>query len=300
MDALITQFAHQDLSCFLNSTISELIDSHLRVVPDTKLNRNKTFLKAFRERFNRHKLEEITPAQLQLFLTEYKNKRGLSNKTLNKYKWQLNWLFKWLVMERYIKYSPLNEVVFKSKVAAVKKRVFLSENEIKTILLQAKSWSNGSKFQQFYKLVYILIHTGARLNEVLNLKHKNLGFELGTITFNNTKNGLDRTIYMSDKLKEYLQAQPRLCDYIVHTSDKKNVSIHQAQKQLQRFRKRFPSKKHWSYHSLRHSYANACLKKGFNMYSLQRTLGHAEISTTIDVYGNLEALDIKNPSPFGF
>jgi hypothetical protein len=36
------------------------------------------------------------------------------------------------------------------------------------------------------------------------------------------------------------------------------------------------------------------------MYQLQAVLGHKSIQMTVDLYGNLKAVDVENPSPYGF
>lgn len=37
-------------------------------------------------------------------------------------------------------------------------------------------------------------------------------------------------------------------------------------------------------HALRHTFATRCIEKGVNPKSLQKILGHAQLSTTMDTY----------------
>lgn len=53
-------------------------------------------------------------------------------------------------------------------------------------------------------------------------------------------------------------------------------------------------------HDLRHSFAYNYLLNGGEMYQLQAILGHKSIKMTVDLYGKLQAQDIKNPSPYKF
>ena len=66
-----------------------------------------------------------------------------------------------------------------------------------------------------------------------------------------------------------------------------------------KFKVYFPiENKDWGSHSLRHSFAYNFLKKGGNMYQLQAILGHRSIDVTVDLYGQLQAQDVENPSPY--
>lgn len=40
-------------------------------------------------------------------------------------------------------------------------------------------------------------------------------------------------------------------------------------------------------HDFRHSYASMLISKGVDIYTVSQTLGHADIQTTVNVYGHL-------------
>ncbi len=68
---------------------------------------------------------------------------------------------------------------------------------------------------------------------------------------------------------------------------------------LEKFKKEHPTvNQDWAFHDLRHSFAYNYLKKGGDMYALQAILGHRQIKLTVDLYGQLKARDVANPSPF--
>lgn len=70
---------------------------------------------------------------------------------------------------------------------------------------------------------------------------------------------------------------------------------------LEYFREDHPiDDKPWGYHALRHSFAYNYLKGGGNMYQLQAILGHYKITSTINIYGRIQAKDDENPSPYDF
>ena len=39
-----------------------------------------------------------------------------------------------------------------------------------------------------------------------------------------------------------------------------------------------------TFHALRHTFATACVEKGFDVKSLSEILGHASVSTTLSIY----------------
>ncbi|MBI2519021.1 MAG: tyrosine-type recombinase/integrase [Bdellovibrio sp.] len=67
-----------------------------------------------------------------------------------------------------------------------------------------------------------------------------------------------------------------------------------------KIQKNLPINKDWRMHDLRHSFAYNYLLNGGEMYQLQAILGHKSIKMTVDLYGKLQAQDIKNPSPYKF
>jgi len=60
-----------------------------------------------------------------------------------------------------------------------------------------------------------------------------------------------------------------------------------------RLQKWHPEMKRWRCHDLRHSFAYNYLKQGGDMYRLQAILGHRSIDVTIDLYGQLRAVDVE-------
>jgi site-specific recombinase XerD len=51
--------------------------------------------------------------------------------------------------------------------------------------------------------------------------------------------------------------------------------------------------KKWTCHDLGHSFAHNFLKRGGQMYQLQAILGHRQIRITLDLYGQLSAVDLQ-------
>src|SRR5690606_22113219 len=103
---------------------------------------------------------------------------------------------------------------------------------------------------------------------------------------------------LRDVLRSHLAShsfQPVFCN----NEGKRLNSRGELPKLINKFKAFFPMEKSdWGCHSLRHSFAYNFLKKGGEMYQLQAILGHRSIDVTVDLYGQLQAQDIKCPSPY--
>ena len=121
-----------------------------------------------------------------------------------------------------------------------------------------------------------------------------------TLTLRKTKNGKDRMIKMAPSVLDYLKNAPRRSLFVLTCEEGLPIGLSQLNWRLDRFRKNFPNGKNWALHSFRHSFAHQFLKNGGQMYALQAILGHANILLTVNLYGQLQALEVQNPSPWEF
>ena len=71
-------------------------------------------------------------------------------------------------------------------------------------------------------------------------------------------------------------------------SDKKGlISPSQVNSYVIRLNKRYKIAEELHTHMLRHTYATRCIESGMNVKVIQKNLGHAKISTTLDVYASV-------------
>ncbi|WP_233500280.1 tyrosine-type recombinase/integrase [Halobacteriovorax vibrionivorans] len=177
----------------------------------------------------------------------------------------------------------------------------------KRVILSSKDIHYISKNLNYCSLVWklyfsTLIHTGARMSEVLRLKWSDIDITLNKITFYKTKNGDNRTIQISKEITRMYKElyEDSICTtYIFADKKGKRKSRHQVQRFLAKFKEKHPIKyKDWSCHDLRHSFAYNFLKNKGEMYQLKSILGHKSIRMTIDLYGNLQSSTLENISPY--
>jgi len=200
------------------------------------------------------------------WLTHLKNK-GLTNKTLARKRSSLSVYFKYLGKD-----IELPKIKPESKLPTV-----LTEVESKALLEAATRTRNP---QRDRLIVSLLLKAGLRLSELLNLKVSSIEEDHG-ITFirvNQGKGAKDRRVPIVDKhlvkeLKSYTKKMSQ--DEFLF-----NLSARRVQYLIKDIARKAGITKNVHPHTLRHTYATIHLKKGVNIESVRKTLGHSSLSTT--------------------
>lgn len=297
-DETLRQYLIGNLNHFSEMYVGHLIERHLAERPASRLMGRKNVFKSFCAEFNAFKLNELTNAALRHWLAKLQTERNYSDRTMNVIKTQLNHFFLFLVDEGLISQSPLSKIKFRRNPPPRRGRVVLSIDEVLGLLANAKAFSPSLLFP----FLSCVAHTGARRSEIVKLNREDVDFETGLLQFRETKNGRERFVAISPGLREILRErlashghQPVFCD-----EEGKRLSNRKGLPNLiNKFKAYFPMDKNgWGCHSLRHSFAYNFLKRGGEMYQLQAILGHRSIDVTVDLYGQLQAQDIKCPSPY--
>ncbi|HXH75381.1 MAG TPA: tyrosine-type recombinase/integrase [Bacteriovoracaceae bacterium] len=281
---------------YSSCSIGELLDMHLKNCPESKVMDRKNSFISFCEKFATTKLNGISVHDLKRWFQEIQRERDYSDLTLSHIRGNLNHFFYYLVDEGIIMESPLAKIKFDRNPPPKRPRVFLTMDEIKTVLESTKAYSPHF----LYPLFYALAHTGARRSEVMNLKWSEIDLLRGTITFLETKNGTHRTIKLSPQLLAMIQDQPRVSPHVFTNPLGKQIGRSQLSRHILALKAHYPFHKNWNCHTFRHSFAYNHLKTGVNMYELQALMGHKSIQLTIDLYGKLLAEDVAKPSPYNF
>lgn len=134
-------------------------------------------------------------------------------------------------------------------------------------------------------ILWTLYLTGLRVGELVKLKQKDIDLANNIIYVWEAKGNKDRKIPIGNKLKEKLK------DYIENIrlnidtdsffcSRSGKVSIPYIQREMKRAVMQSGINKEISPHNLRHSFASNLLKKGVDVNTVQRLLGHTSIKTT--------------------
>ena len=233
---------------------------------------------------------------------------GQSNTSIRKIISILRQVFDYAVLYGDIKINPALQVPMPKRTNLKETRqVFLTAEDAQKML-------DAFKSEEIGPIVYVTLYYGLRKSEALGLRWQAVDFDNDTITINHTVVGGSRII-RKDSTKTYnskrtyqllpdvkalllkLKAQQedhkrRLGsgyhdnDYIfknpngvLYRPDSLTVSFKRA---LARYG--LPQMR---YHDLRHSTASILVDKGWDINDIKEWLGHADISTTANIYAHI-------------
>ncbi len=269
-------------------TVGTLLRLHLEQSPASKVRERKNVFFWFCNAFVHQKITQLTPVNLKRWLLQVKMENNYSNRNLEAIKSLLNHFFKFVVAEGFLSSNPLDHVVFE-RCPPTRSRVILNESEIIAMLEAFKKESPSI----LHPYILVLANTGARKDEIRKLKWSQVDFGTGFIYLDFTKNGDRRALKMNENVIQALKAIPKVSEFVFLNQFGRLISATQIDDGIIRLQKHHPQMKRWRCHDLRHSYAYNFLKQGGNMYQLQAILGHRSIQMTIDLYGQLQAVDVE-------
>ena len=293
---LAAEFAHKGAPAFNETLVSQLMKLHLEKCPNSRVTERKNSFLSFCDEFGHRPINQVGKPEISQWFAKIKETQDYSDRTLCTIKSNLNSFFNFLVEENVLSVSPLSKIRFQRKPPPRRPRVALSVEEVHQLLEDALHCSPDV----LYPVLFLAAYTGARRGEVIKLKRADVDLKLNMIHFRNTKNGEDRAIRISGKLRDFLAKHIATHDseYAVPDPEGKMIGRQRLQRAVRRLKRHFPNGKNWGLHSLRHSFAYNFLKMGGNMYQLQAILGHKNIAVTVDTYGQLAAQDVKNACPY--
>ena len=223
--------------------------------------------------------------------------------------------------------SPIADDDFKYKVEK-KEAKSISQNQVNVLLDTLnkekekiiKTSSSNSKDQPILSrpifvmdrdiiLIKLLISTGIRISEVLDIQLKDIDFVDKSITVSGKGNRY-RTIFfdvddLEDAFKQYLNSLKALNlkhDYIfVNIRNYNKLTSRAAQMLLKKYLEIAGLSANITPHTLRHTFATITIEKGANIKAVSQMLGHANVLTTINTYTHLsnehvrEVIKMYNP-----
>ena len=160
---------------------------------------------------------------------------------------------------------------------------YLTEDELKQFFNSIGNRDIREK--RFSAFFAVLITTGCRISEALNLKIRDIDFSLKEATIIG-KGNKQRKIYFTEWslrcVREYLQAKDYKYNFVFTSLSKRRGrwDRNDAQRAFRLYRKRAGISKTVSAHTIRHSFATTLLKKGIGLGHIQVLLGHTDIQTT--------------------
>ena len=221
-------------------------------------------------------IKQISTNEIRNYLSDYKDSSSCGSTTIDNIRRVLSSFFSWLEDEDYIMKSPVRRI-HKIKTAVVVKEVLTDEN-LERLRDECENIRDLS-------LVELLISTGMRVGELVNLNINSINFEDRSCIVLG-KDNKEREVYFDAKTKLHLK------EYISKRNDSNDALFVSMRKPHQRLsisgieliirtlginsniNKVHP-------HKFRRTLATMAIDKGMPVEQVQKLLGHVKIETTM-------------------
>lgn len=193
-------------------------------------------------------------------------------------------------------FSGINPALERSKKAISKNRTgieYPQEDNKKERWLERKEATRlmqelDKRSTEVHHMAMLALYAGLRFGEIAKLTWGNVDLFKGEMKLRQTKNGKDRTAYMTPDIQQmFARRGPGEADKLVFpargTDNKPHYMIshiyYDTVKKL--FNAGITDKRQWvNFHTLRHSFASWLVKDGTDIYQVQELLGHGDIKMT--------------------
>jgi len=230
-------------------------------------------------------VNDITSKKIQGYILHLSQKNR-PNTTHNHY-FAIRSFCNYCCDNQYLSYNPALKI--KLPRIIVNPPVYLEKEQIKILLI----WS---KRLGYYYEIKTAISTGMRENELRFLRWENIDFDLGIIRIvstiqDPTKNRKSRSIPLLKDLADDLIIFREKSGYVFPGKKKDRPrSLRSWTMILGKVREKYNCfTDHQTWHVLRHTFATQLLRQpnGPGIHLVSEWLGHSNIQTTLDYYGNL-------------
>lgn len=290
--------------------ISNYFTIELENIKEVSLNTKKTYRDALIQLLNfmqlngnkieSLKVDDFSEEVINNFISYLRKEKKLSENTCNVKLAAIQGLFKY-IRRKNIKYIQLCNDILNIKYKKIQSPNIecLSVDEI-TKLFQNFMLNNSVEYKHFMILT-TLYETAARVQELCDIKLKDIDFNSNTVTLKGKGNKI-RVIPVNKTLINNLSNYKNIYqlaseDYLF--SNKKGGKLTRVgiqyiiDKYVARIREKYPDlfKINISNHTFRHSKATHMLEAGVNIVYIRDILGHSSITTT-EVYAKC-SLELK-------
>lgn len=233
------------------------------------------------------KIEDISQTDIANYINSLSLK--VSDETLDTYIRYLKMFFNWLVEEDYITRSPIRKKHIPKKT---KKNIITFENdELFKILETAKNSDIN-----YFKLLKLLLMTGQRPADILNLRVLNFDFENKIINISISKTGKEIKFPLYDDLLNFID------EYFqdIHKAEKsefifKGLTLETAGQKFRRLKNnlKIENPKKYNLKTFRKTFATNLAKSGMEKTKIAELLGHESVKTTMKYYSDVAVESLR-------
>ncbi len=224
------------------------------------------WMKRLREAFKGKTLDEITTREIEGFKSQLAAE--LAPATVNRHLALLKHMYTLALRWGKAKTNPVKTVrLFKENNARVR---YLTENEEARLFLACP--------ERYRPIVTIALHTGLRKGELLGLRWRDVDFEVGILTVEQSKHGETHRVPMNSLVIEILQGLPRNGPQVfAWDSGRTPRDLSHAFAEIAKR----AGISDFRFHDIRHTFASRLVMAGVDIRTVQELLGHKTIQMTL-------------------
>lgn len=299
---------NQDLNQFFKYLHSELNSSENTIISYQKeLEKYQSYLEE-----NNINYLEINRNQARNYLKSLTLKK-YKNSSISKNLCAIRSFYRYLIIQNKLSKNIFNGI----KNPKIEKKLpnFLTEEEIKKVLYFNDSKYNVNELgfpcdypyqDNLYTtrdllIVELLYDTGCRVNELVNIKLKDINYQNKSIRILG-KGNKERIVYFGDytleRINNYLPDRELILNkkssiYLLVSRESGRLTTRRIEEILDEIVKHLGIKNKITPHTLRHTFATHLLNKEADLRSVQELLGHESLSTT-QIYTHVTNERLKN------
>ena len=244
-------------------------------------------------------IKGLSSGVIRDYLYTQREERCWSPRTFRNQRQYIKLFFNYCVSDGYLQQNPVDKIA-RPKLPETLPR-FLTSKQIGAILtsIELCNWRYSLERYRNKTIIYMLLFTGMRLNELVNLQVTDINMIDKEIIIRKGKGQKQRIIPIHYSLFPILQ------HYIDYRKQQKATSIwffynlkgiHQMRgRSVQMLCKKLSKKTgiYFSPHWFRHSFARLCINSEIGLYKVKEMMGHSNISTT-ETYLSVSKQSLKN------
>jgi len=256
---------------------ADFLTQHVaKLRPITRREYARHFEKVINPVLGSHRVSKVTHAQVSAWHAALSDRPRTANLALAVFRK----FFAWAAQQghRAKGDNPCAEI---SQYPEVKRERYLHEVELQRLgVALADCEEGGTLTTQAIAAIRLLIFTGCRLSEILNLKWQHVDTARGRLLLSDSKTG-SKAVILNAPALAVLEGQPRLANspWVLPSPVDPAKPLHNLQKPWRTVRS-LAGLDDVRLHDLRHSFASVAAQRGASLPMIGRLLGHTQVQTT--------------------